>query len=240
MVDKRSKSLPEGYICKACGSSEHSIHDCSNKITSKKQKVSNNNNNEVASSLTSEHIKEEITQTKKSSSSVAPTESSHIEKYSSKKAYVSGLPFHITKLKLKEILENASCDVAHITLSCFTDNPSKCKGVAFVTFRDEESVQKAIELTGTEMEGKVLKVEAFKSDLSTTSISKTSDKPQGTSNKLADNKRCYRCGGKHDAKTCTNARICYRCKSADHLSFDCPQKKPVANPRKKVFNDNEV
>ena len=237
MADKRSKPLPEGYICKACGSSEHSIHDCPSKVSAKKQKVNNNASSNDDENITELKKKEPPT---KSSSTAEAVESSHIDKYSSKKAYVSGLPFHITKPKLKEILENASCDVAFITLSCFADNPSKCKGVAFVTFRDEESVQKAIELTGTEMEGKTLKIEAFRSDLST-SVAKSSstalaESPVGK----VDNKRCYRCGGKHDAKTCTNARICYRCKSADHLSFDCPQKKPPVNPRKKVFSENEA
>ena len=37
-------------------------------------------------------------------------------------------------------------------------------------------------------------------------------------------KRCFRCGECHDPKKCTNARICYRCKSTDHLSSECEKK----------------
>lgn len=226
MVEKRSKPLPEGYICKACGSDSHSIHDCPSKIP-KKQKI------HVENSSASSNQKNVGKEEKPSKPSEKVVDSSE-DKNNSRKVYVSGLPFHITKPKLKEILEEASCDVAFIQLVCFPDNPSKCKGVAFVTFRDEESAPKAIALTGTEMDGKVLKIEAFhKSETSETSA-------QGdTQSVKASNKRCYRCGGKHEAKTCTNARICYRCKSEDHLSFDCPQKKPAVNPRKKVFSESE-
>lgn len=37
--------------------------------------------------------------------------------------------------------------------------------------------------------------------------------------------RCYRCGMQHDVNQCTNKRICYRCKSTEHLSNQCPMKK---------------
>jgi hypothetical protein len=39
---KRTRELPEGYQCKACGSSEHSLYDCSlyrNRKTAKPKKV---------------------------------------------------------------------------------------------------------------------------------------------------------------------------------------------------------
>ena len=39
------------------------------------------------------------------------------------------------------------------------------------------------------------------------------------------NSRCYRCGMQHDVNQCTNKRICYRCKSTEHLSSQCPLKK---------------
>lgn len=228
MGEKRNKPLPEGYVCKACGSSEHSIHDCPNKIP-KKQKT---NVDLISSSSSSQ----KSPGPKKDYQKAVPSEEKDKDK--SKKVYISGLPFHITKPKLKEILEEKDCDVAFIQLVCFPDNPSKCKGVAFVTFRDESSAQKAIELTGTEMEGKTLKVEPYRSDTGTTSSASQSQ--QVTGDNKGDNKRCYRCGGKHEAKTCTNPRICYRCKSADHLSFACPLKKAEVNPRKKIFNDAET
>lgn len=233
MENKRSKPLPAGYICKACGGSDHSIHDCPNKVA-KKQK--NQSNSELLSNNQNTEHKKESIQISKPSLVEEVESSSHHEKDNSRKAYISGLPFHITKVKLKEILEKVSCDIAFITLVCFPDNPSKCKGVAFVTFKDELSVQKAMELNGTEMEGKVLKVEAYRSESTSMTKSSASLEPPTL---RADNKRCYRCGGKHDAKACTNSRICYRCKSADHLSFDCPQKKPPVNPRKTVFNVSE-
>ena len=40
-----------------------------------------------------------------------------------------------------------------------------------------------------------------------------------------DIKRCYRCGGKHEPKDCTNDRRCYRCGGTDHISTECHLKK---------------
>lgn len=55
-------------------------------------------------------------------------------------------------------------------------------------------------------------------------------------NSSSVSKRCYRCGGQHSSKECTNPRICYRCKSTDHLSNECPNK---VNKKKITFTDTD-
>ena len=59
-----------------------------------------------------------------------------------------------------------------------------------------------------------------------TASSKRNEKPKRPKSTV---KKCYRCGEDHEPKTCTNLRVCYRCRGTDHLSVDCPKK-----PKKKV------
>ena len=202
----QKKELPPGYVCKICGSSEHSIHDCSHKIS------------KIASTSSSS---EDKTVTKKVKDSKNGNVSSNSN---SLKIYLTGLPFDFTKPKLKDLFQSESCSIAHIQMVMFPDNPKKCKGVAFVTMHDAISIQNAFKLNGRELEGKILKVEKVV----------VKKKEVVTKPKV---KRCFRCGSPdHEPTVCTNPRICYRCKSFEHLSSNCPKKVvPNDNPRKTVF-----
>ena len=193
--DKKSnpKPLPQGYICKACGSDSHSIHDCPRKISKSNPKAS--------------------------ASTTTPSSSSKQSKSEKiKKIYISGLPYDTTKASIKELLESDEsnpCFISYVNLVCFEDNASKCNGQAFVTLKDQSSVDNALLLNGKNMGKTVLKVQKVRID-NTSSAENTSSLKK---------KRCYRCGADHDPSTCNNPRICYRCKSTDHISTMCPQKK---------------
>lgn len=192
-----NKTLPEGYVCKACGSSEHSIHDCTKKIKKSKKEI------EPLSSSGS-----------KSGEADKPARSIRKE-VCNLKIYISGLPFDTNKISLKSLLEAEGCQVRFIQLVMFDDNPNKCRGIAFVTLKDLDSVSKALQLSERQLGTKLLKVQTVKVE--------KNDYVKPMSNRT-QTPRCYRCGENHDASTCSNPRICYRCKSKDHISSNCPLK----------------
>jgi hypothetical protein len=207
-ASKTTKPLPDGYVCKACGSTGHAIYNCPKKV-SKKAKVHKNLG----------ESKEELD----SLNQTIETQQSH-----SLTVYITGLPFDTTQQSLKKLLqpespnenidtESSKCRVAFIKLHTFEDNPAKCRGAAIVTLRDSSSLSLALSLNGKNCGAKVLKVELMKQN---------NGRRKKTS-QLESVKRCYRCGEKHDPNTCTNARICYRCRSTDHLSRDCPLRKRI-------------
>jgi len=134
--------------------------------------------------------------------------------------YLSGLPFTTTQESLSEYLDNNNCTkgILQIKIVNFDDNKTKCKGIAFVKVATK-AIAKYLKskVHGTEMNGKIISCElAAKKDT-------VSKKPKPSDSKDG---RCYRCGEKHDPAECANQRICYRCKSTEHLSKDCPRKKP--------------
>lgn len=198
-VTRSAKPLPDGYICNACGSDSHSIHDCPSKTKSKKSVVS---------------VSNELDDTQKAKISKPP------KPIKIRKIYISGLPYDTTKVSLKELLEKVEdkpCLVSYIQLVCFEDNLSKCNGQAFVTCKDEQSVNNALLLNGQQIGTKILKVQKVRVDTTAQAI------PSSTEG--SGQKRCFRCGMNHDPNTCNNPRICYRCKATDHISPHCPLKK---------------
>jgi len=144
-----------------------------------------------------------------------------------------------------------------VRLVMFEDSPQRCKGLAYVTFHSEDDYRMALALTNRSMAGRTLSIEVCKPNKPTITGSGSShgdssggvkqleDRSKGTgrgSRKQDDhptssssssfrkkkiNSRCYRCGMKHDVNQCTNKRICYRCKSTEHLSSQCPLKKKI-------------
>lgn len=142
-----------------------------------------------------------------------------------------------------------------VRLVMFEDSPQRCKGLAYVTFHSEDDYRMALALTNRSMAGRTLSIEVCKPNKPTISegghsygdrsgdIKQLEDRSKGSGRKQDDhpasssslssssfgkkkiNSRCYRCGMQHDVNQCTNKRICYRCKSTEHLSSQCPLKK---------------
>ncbi len=133
--------------------------------------------------------------------------------------YLSGLPFTTTQESLKEYLDKNNCTkgILQIKIVNFDDNKSKCKGIAFVKVATK-AIAKYLKskVHGNEMNGKIISCELTAKKETVNKKPKPSDSKDG---------RCYRCGEKHDPSECSNQRICYRCKSTEHLSKDCPKKK---------------
>jgi hypothetical protein len=205
MKSQAEKPLPPGYVCNACGSTEHAIYNCPNKVSNKAKKAKGNRD-EAAAQSSSLHSNNK----QKGGAMI----------YDNHKVIMTGLPFDTTVESLSEFLTKASLQHYRVKLMKFEDS-AKCKGVAFVTFRDVDDATKSLELTGTEMGAKLLKVE--KIVIQNNNGKKMSQK--GGGDKGGASKRCYRCGEAHDPSTCRNPRICYRCKSTEHVSKDCPMKK---------------
>jgi hypothetical protein len=192
------KLLPQGYICHACGKSDHSIHDCLLKVSKKGKSVRNNQDKQVEKT-TNYNIK---------------FTNFVLEKMPTKKVIITGLPFDISRKVLKSMLEKDEIDARFIHLVTFDDNKAKCKGIAFVSVKDESSLGKLLQWNGREYLSRFLKVE----------LVKVIDERSNLKNKSSTG-LCYRCGEKHEPAACTNPRICYRCKSIEHLSSHCPHRK---------------
>jgi hypothetical protein len=216
---KVKKPLPPGYICKACGNGGHAIYDCPSKVAREKPADSD-------APLTAKPAK--AASTKKGEKSATP-ESANDNKPDANinKTYVSGLPFDMTNEKMKGYFEEHDCKVKFVNMAVFEDNKSKCKGFGFVTFEDAESTDRAISLTGANMGKKTLAVaQCVDREKEKPTRKKAEKEGEMPAIKKARVPKCYRCGENHDPATCSNPRICYRCRSSDHISSQCPKKKP--------------
>lgn len=182
---KSKKPLPPGYACNCCGAVElHAVYDCPDRVAQPKEdrKI---------------------------------PEQSKLTKF---KVHISGLPFSTTVKSLMNFLNEGCTSVdlqvgeKDIKLVSFTDNPKKCKGLAFVSAATERLYNRLLSINGRLYDDLIIKVEK----ISTTNLRK----PE----KDRLEKRCYRCGEYHDPQTCSNERICYRCRQTGHLSKFCPLK----------------
>lgn len=199
---KKSKLLPDGYVCRACGeSNSHAIYDCPLKISKKEEK------NEIKEPLLPQ---------------IETTESSL------RKLYVSGLPFSTTsKTLVKMLLDAGAMKITEkdVTIIPFPDNPRKCKGVALVKNVTDDDANTCIKLSGTELGKKILEIQIVSNPTPTDSKGNSSQirtQNKDKKAKSAGGGHCYRCGGKHSPADCTNPRICYRCQKTDHLVSACP------------------
>jgi len=193
---KKFKPLPSGYVCKICGMEDHhAVYACPHKI----KKYSNQ---------------------EKSSTELCISETSK----SVQTVFISGLPYDLNREALIKYLSDEGCMLnltkKDIKLVMFEDNPKKCKGLAFIKLHDDE-VTKALALNGKKFGVLNLSVELV--DGNRPKSTKKSHK--NVTNNEKNVKRCYRCGMLHDPSICSNPRICYRCKSTEHLSSVCPLKK---------------
>lgn len=197
---KVKKPLPEGYICKACGvAGEHAIYDCPNKVVAKKAKATSQETNQNEESQIKSRNKSNVG-----------------EKYT---CYISGLPFTTSKSSFTKLVAELgySGDLSPqiIKLLMFEDNPTKCRGIGYVSFTSQTELDNLISCINGKSVGKV----------TINAEDCTGTAPVDKKQKSKKGKGCYRCGKDHDPATCTNDRICYRCKSTEHLSSACPWKK---------------
>lgn len=249
--DKKEKPLPPGYVCNACGGSDHAIYNCPIKISKKKPKKSGASSESLIPELVEVCQEVAVSPASKGAAEApeasAAEEEGGVEEHNKNKVYLSGLPFDMTNEKLTAFLASHDVVALHVRTMPFPDNDSKCIGVAFVTLNDEASTARCFELTGISMGRKTLKVEQ---------ITDKKKKGKATGERMAGGgrggaagggrggaggrsgpgapkakkiPRCYRCGEMHNPDTCINPRICYRCKSFDHISSQCPKKKPKAS-----------
>lgn len=218
-IVKAPKPLPPGYVCKACGlKDDHAIYNCPNKIS--KKEVDKKKSSVVSSDVVLDAA----------TAAVPESSSGSFTKY----VFVSGLPFEMTKGKLLELIDEddpenpVDLEIRDIFIVTFKDNPSKCRGLAYITCHSQIQYNKCMTLNGKKL-GR-LNISAIESATSDGSKRKPMGNVELISGgykklKKEQGPRCYRCGGAHDPKTCENPRVCYKCRGTDHLSKDCPKKK---------------
>ncbi|KAH8051705.1 RNA binding-protein [Aureococcus anophagefferens] len=69
-----------------------------------------------------------------------------------RRAYVGGLPYSSTEASVSSYFANACGEVRRVDLKDFDDTPGKFCGIAFVTFGDEDALQRALNLDGSAYE----------------------------------------------------------------------------------------
>ena len=69
-----------------------------------------------------------------------------------RRAYVGGLPYSSTEASVSSYFADACGEVRRVDLKDFDDTPGKFCGIAFVTFGDEDALQRALNLDGSAYE----------------------------------------------------------------------------------------
>jgi nucleolin len=76
------------------------------------------------------------------------------------RVYVGNLPYSVRDAELKDFFEKAGCKVVEGEATVVMMPDGRSKGFGFVTFQDEESFNKALALSGTDMQGRSVRVDA--------------------------------------------------------------------------------
>jgi hypothetical protein len=116
---KRSKLVPDDYVCSACKNKHkptHWIYDCPDKVTMK-------GTNQKKKKFRGLHDPD------------------------SKKVFVSGLPFDVKAKDILDLFQSSGKVVSH-KLVTFKDT-GRCNGQAYVTFDTEAEATKALKVSGT-------------------------------------------------------------------------------------------
>jgi len=135
------------------------------------------------------------------------------------KFFVSGLPHSHTADEFESFLKanGITSDNIKIRLA-MRSNDTESKGYGIVTL-DASNTKVMLALDETTVGHRQINV---KLDDPGAQMAKKSKRAM--TQESASSSRCFRCGEHHLSKDCTNPRICYRCKSTDHISSDCPKK----------------
>ena len=107
---------------------------------------------------------------KKAKAEPAPAAPADADAPPARRAYVGGLPFDATEESVANYFETLCGDLEKVEIQCFDDNPERCCGIAYVTFVEPDSLDRALTLDG----------ESFKGDGRTMKIRKdrTGNKPR--------------------------------------------------------------
>jgi hypothetical protein len=212
-ASKSAKPLPPGYVCNACGAKDdHAIYNCPLKLSKKAMEKTGSGDKD-----TKPANKKPKTANSESSSADGTDEKKKVFT-----VFLSGLPFDMNKQKLLDLITDiddagTTLNQRNLFIVHFDDNENRCRGLAYVNCPTKEEFDRTLKLNGQKVgRMNISAVESSGKQQATAQIGEKKKKGES---------RCYRCGGAHDPKTCTNPRICYRCKGTDHLSKDCPKKK---------------
>jgi hypothetical protein len=116
---KRSKPVPDDYVCQACKNE----HEPKHWIYDCPNKVTVKGTNHISKKLRGIHSPD------------------------NRKVFVSGLSFDMRKRDVELLFQDCGT-IVHCKLLTFPDT-GRCKGQAYVTFEDESSAKKAMQLSGT-------------------------------------------------------------------------------------------
>ena len=120
----RNKPVPVGYVCQACQNKNSTIHW----IYDCPDKIHRPGCNQLAKKDRGIHVP------------------------STRKVFVSGLPFDWKRKDLVDLFRNeCGAIVEHCKLIMFEDT-KRCKGQAFVTFDNDESAKKGLKLNGKKLD----------------------------------------------------------------------------------------
>jgi RNA recognition motif-containing protein len=251
------KGPPDGYVCKACSTSGHWIYDCATYVAakaaasaarvaaqqgSKKTKPVTGETSEISSGSVGKSA------TKEKTNAAEITEQGE----DPCKVFVQGLPFDMTQVKLKKLVEDkTSQTVKTVKLICFEEAAPKaaaastaagsassskakprCKGMAYVAFHTPEAAQLAIatlhkhQLGARWLSVSLAQVKQEGGNKRSASGKDKGSGSNGSSGSSGGGVACFRCGKRgHTPQACAQKRVCYRCQSTDHLSSNCPKKK---------------
>ena len=70
-----------------------------------------------------------------------------------RRAYVGGLPFDATEESVSNYFSTLCGDLEKVEIQCFDDNPERCCGIAYVTFVEPDSLDRALTLDGESFKG---------------------------------------------------------------------------------------
>ena len=70
-----------------------------------------------------------------------------------RRAYVGGLPFDATEESVANYFSTLCGDLEKVEIQCFEDNPERCCGIAYVTFVEPDSLDRALTLDGESFKG---------------------------------------------------------------------------------------
>ena len=90
---------------------------------------------------------------KKAKTEPAPAAPADTDAPPARRAYVGGLPFDATEESVANYFETLCGDLEKVEIQCFDDNPERCCGIAYVTFVEPDSLDRALTLDGESFKG---------------------------------------------------------------------------------------